>query len=407
MGAVALIERHNERRNKNYSNKDIDLSHSSENYHLKTIQAETYCQEFERIRQRYDLKGNLRLTGQKQSTVLCEFIITSDKDFFDRLGAEETKRFFERAYNFAAIKCGEEFILSAVVHMDEKTPHMHVTFIPVINGKDRKGKPCKRINCSEFWKGRDSYARLQDEYYDYMANTCGYSLERGVKGSDTEHLSVAEYKLKRAEEQLSEVTKQLSEIEAIEEIKGKSIIPNTVTLKKSDYEMLSTAAKGYVTAKAAEEENITLKAECLSLQNENETLKAENDKISARYQELDANYGIYYDETVNERELVKENETLKDENRHIGNQVHTLTEEVSSLKKENSSLQTTVDKANSIVMAKVAEIHALIAEIAEKKTLLQALQQKFDKVMEFLRIKNLKEEWERFIAPITHKPPRR
>ena len=402
MGAVALIERHNERRNKNYSNKDIDLSRSSENYHLRQIQAETYCQEFERIRQRYDLKGNLRLTGQKQSTVLCEFIITSDKDFFDRLGADETKRFFERAYNFAAIKCGEEFILSAVVHMDEKTPHMHVAFIPVIDGKDRKGKPCKRINCSEFWKGRDSYARLQDEYYDYMANTCGYSLKRGEKGSNTEHLSVAEYKLKKTEEQLSEVTKQLSEIEAIEEIKGKSIIPNTVTLKKSDYEMLSTAAKGYVTAKAAEKENITLKAECLTLQNENRTLKAENDKITAQYKELDMNYGAYYDDTANERELIKENDGLKDENRRIGNQIHTLTEEVSSLKEENSSLQTTVDKANSTVTAKETEIHALTSELAEKKTLLQLLQQKFDRVMEFLRIKNLIKEWEKFLAPVTH-----
>ena len=402
MGAVALIERHNERRNKNYSNKDIDLSRSSENYHLRQIQAETYCQEFERIRQRYDLKGNLRLTGQKQSTVLCEFIITSDKDFFDRLGAEDTKRFFEQAYNFAAIKCGEEFILSAVVHMDEKTPHMHVAFIPVITGKDRKGNLCKRINCSEFWKGRDSYARLQDEYYDYMANTCGYSLERGEKGSEVEHLSVAEYKLKKAEEQLSEVTKQLSEIEAIEEIKGKSIIPNTVTLKKSDYETLSTAAKGYVTAKAAEEENITLKAECSYLQSENETLKAENVKIFAQYQELDANYGAYYDDTVNERGLIKENDKLKDENRRIGNQIHTLAAEVSSLKEENSSLQTAVNEANSTVTAQEAEIHALTSELTEKKTLLQALQQKFDKVMEFLQIKNLKEEWEKFISPVIH-----
>ena len=50
MNAVPLLERHNERLNKNYSNKDIDLSRSSENYHLKQIQAATYQQEFERIR---------------------------------------------------------------------------------------------------------------------------------------------------------------------------------------------------------------------------------------------------------------------------------------------------------------------------------------------------------------------
>lgn len=143
-----LLERHNERLNHNYSNKDIDINRSSENYHMKKIQAETYQQEFERIRTRQELKGNLRLHGEKQSTVLCEFVITSDKDFFDRLGTDRTKRFFQDAYDFVTAKAGcEQQVLSAVVHMDEATPHMHVTFI---NGKDRKGNPCKRINCSEF-----------------------------------------------------------------------------------------------------------------------------------------------------------------------------------------------------------------------------------------------------------------
>ena len=97
MNAVPLLERHNERLNHNYSNKDINLSRTSENYHLKKIQAETYQKEFERIRTRQELKGNLRLHGDKQSTILCEFVITSDKDFFDRLGNERTRRFFEDA----------------------------------------------------------------------------------------------------------------------------------------------------------------------------------------------------------------------------------------------------------------------------------------------------------------------
>ena len=214
MNAVPLLERHNERLNHNYSNKDIDLSRTSENYHLKKIQTETYQQEFERIRTRQELKGNLRLHGEKQSTVLCEFVITSDKEFFDRIGKERTRRFFEDAYDFVTAKVGgEQYVLSAVVHMDEATPHMHVAFIPVINGKDRKGNPCKRINCSEFWKGRDSYSRLQDEYYDFITSR-GYDLERGEKGSIAEHLSVAEYKLKKTEEQLAATTEQLAEIKA-------------------------------------------------------------------------------------------------------------------------------------------------------------------------------------------------
>lgn len=263
MNAVPLLERHNERLNKNYSNKDIDLSRSCENYHLKQIQTATYQQEFERIRTRQQLKGNLRLQGKKQSTVMCEFVITSDKGFFDRLGKERTKQFFKDAYQFVTAKVGgEQYIISAVVHMDEATPHMHVAYIPVINGKDRKGSPCKRINCSEFWKGKDSYSKLQDEYYDFITNR-GYNLERGIKGSTAEHLSVAEYKLKKSSEQLAEVTGQISEIENIDNVTVMKIIPNTVTIKRDDYERISLVAKKYFTVQKLETENVSLKNKCI------------------------------------------------------------------------------------------------------------------------------------------------
>lgn len=275
MNAVPLLERHNERLNHNYSNKDIDPSRTSENYHLKKIQAESYQQEFERIRTRQNLKGNLRLQGKKQSTVLCEFVITSDKEFFDRIGKERTWRFFEDAYDFVTAKAGgEQYVLSAVVHMDEATPHMHIAFIPVINGKDRKGNFCKRINCSEFWKGRDSYSRLQDEYYDFITSR-GYDLERGEKGSTAEHLSVAEYKLKMTAEQLAAMSEQIAEIENIEEVKTTNLPLNTVAIKRDDFEMLSAAAKNCVCAKNAEVENVQLKTECTKLKSENEELKSE------------------------------------------------------------------------------------------------------------------------------------
>lgn len=208
---------------------------------------------------------------------MCEFIITSDKEFFEQLDVERTKRFFADAYNFVTAKVGENFVVSAVVHMDETTPHMHVTYIPVINGKDRKGNPCKRINCSEFWKGRDSYSRLQDEYYDFITAR-GYDLERGVKGSTAEHLSVAEFKLKKTEEQLAEIADQISEAERMDDIKSANLPLNKVAVSKSDYENLVAVAKGYVSARKAEK-NISLRAECQSLRNKNETLRGENDRI--------------------------------------------------------------------------------------------------------------------------------
>ena len=388
MNSVPLMERHNERLNHNYSNKDIDLSRTSENYHLKRIQAETYQQEFERIRTRQKLKGNLRLHGEKQSTVLCEFVITSDKEFFDRLGKERTRRFFEDAYDFVTAKVGgEQYVLSAVVHMDEATPHMHVAFIPVIDGKDRKGNPCKRINCSEFWKGRDSYSRLQDEYYDFITSR-GYDLERGEKGSTAEHLSVAEYKLKKTEEQLASMSEQIAEIKNIEEVKTTNLPLNTVAIKRDDFEMLSAAAKNYLGAKNAETENVQLKAECTKLKSENEALKSERDNLSGQLHQLEYEYGRFYETVADDVRLVEENEKLKKENEVVSSQVHTLTNDVMCLKQERYELEKRIENKEN--------------ELTQTKSLLKALQEKFDRVIDFINRHNLKEKLEEFLKPKTH-----
>lgn len=386
MNAVPLMERHNERLNHNYSNKDIDLSRTSENYHLKKIQAETYQQEFDRIRTRQELKGNLRLHGEKQSNVLCEFVITSDKEFFDRIGKERTRRFFEDAYDFVTAKVGgEQYVLSAVVHMDEATPHMHVAFIPVINGKDRKGNPCKRINCSEFWKRRDSYSRLQDEYYDFITSR-GYDLERGEKGSTAEHLAVAEYKLKKTEELLAAMSEQIAEIENIEEVKTTNLPLNTVAIKMDGFEMLSAAAKNYVGAKNAESENVQLKAECLSLKNENESLKSERDNLSGQFHQLEYEYGRFYETVADDVDFAEENEKLKKENEVVSAQVHTLTNDVMCLKQERYNLEKQVAEKDK--------------ELIQTKSLLKALQEKFGRVMEFINIQKLKEKLEEFLKPV-------
>ena len=388
INAVPLMERHNERLKHNYSNKAIDLSRTSENHHLKRIQAESYQQEFKRIRTRQGLKGNLRLHGEKQSTVLCEFVITSDKEFFDRIGKERTKKFFQDAYDFVTAKAGgEQYVLSAVVHMDEATPHMHVAFIPVINGKDRKGNPCKRINCSEFWKGRDSYSRLQDEYYDFITSR-GYDLERGEKGSTAEHLSVAEYKLKKTEEQLASMSEQIAEIENIEEVKATNLPLNTVAIKRDDFEMLSAAAKKHVGTKNAEAENVQLKAECTKLKSENEALKSARDNLSGQLHQLEYEYGRFYETVADEVDFAEENEMLKKENEVVSLQVHTLSDDVRILKEERYQLEKQIENKDE--------------ELIQTKSLLKALQEKFDRVMDFIKRHNLKEKLEEFLKPKTH-----
>lgn len=183
------IYRHNERKNKNYSNKNIDKEKSYLNYSLKDTQF-TYEKEFDRIRKEYNLKGQIKTV----SNIICEYIITSDKAFFDTIGEDGTKRYFETAYKFVCKykNLGEQYILSAKVHMDEESPHMHLVFIPVVHTTDNKGNAIDKIACSEFWEAKDSYRQLQNAFHSYITAN-GFDLERG-NPSERVHLSVEDYK---------------------------------------------------------------------------------------------------------------------------------------------------------------------------------------------------------------------
>ena len=183
------IYRHNERKNKNYSNRNINPELSHLNYSLKNCK-HSYEKEFDLIKEKYNLKGQIKTV----SNIACEYIITSDKEYFNSIGIVETKRYFETAYKFVCEykNLGEQYILSAKVHMDEETPHMHLVFIPVVHTKDKKGNNIDKIACSEFWKAKDSYRQLQDAFYNYMVAN-NFELERG-NPSERVHLSVEDYK---------------------------------------------------------------------------------------------------------------------------------------------------------------------------------------------------------------------
>ena len=214
------IYRHNERKNKNYSNANIDKEKSYLNYAIKSPQY-SYEKEFERIRRKYDLKGQIKTV----SNIACEYIITSDKEFFERIGEEETRRYFETAYKFVSEykNLGEQYIMSAKVHMDEETPHMHLIFLPVVHTKDKEGNDIDKLACSEFWKAKDSYRQLQNAFYDYMTSH-NFKLERGVpiEESGRKHLDLKEYKditnFDKTKEKLQNIKLELPNIPNLEDI---------------------------------------------------------------------------------------------------------------------------------------------------------------------------------------------
>lgn len=262
------IYRHNERKNTSYTNKNIDHQKSTLNYSIKKCDV-NYYKMFDLIRTNYNLQGWIK----KNSNIACEYIITSDEEYFKSIGEEETRRFFYTAYSFVKNykNLGEEFIISAIVHMDETTPHMHLVFIPVIHGIDEKsGKVTHKICCSEFWKGKDSYKLLQDNFHKYMTKS-GFNLERGVE-RERDYISVEKYK-EITNYEMQEMYKETKHYE-------QEIITDNIEELRKDYRRVikkfNTLAKQYTRVKTITD-NLILKQQQLEL--ENEEYAMENEKL--------------------------------------------------------------------------------------------------------------------------------
>ena len=213
--------KHNERKTKNHSNKNIDSSKTELNYYLKKNEL-SYIKEFDKIKEKYDLKGQIR----SNSNIICEMVFTSNQKFFDQIGYEESKRYFEESYKFICEykNLGEQNIISAVVHMDEDTPHMHLLFIPVVHTIDKQGNKIDKVCCRDFWKGKNSYRDLQKAYFKHISEK-GFKLERGelVEVTNREHYSVQEYKritnFKNTKELLNSIKLELPETPDIKDFK--------------------------------------------------------------------------------------------------------------------------------------------------------------------------------------------
>lgn len=273
MKNLAGIYRHNERKNTNYSNKEINRQNSKLNYSIKAPYS-TYEKIFKDIRKKYDLKGMIK----KVSNVMCEFIITSNKEFFEGVGEEETKRYFQTAYKFVANykNLGEDFIVSAKVHNDESTPHMHIVFIPVVH-KNKNGNEISKIACSEYWKGKDSYKKLQDSFYSYMTKS-GFNLERGNK-EENEHIPIEKLK-KITNYEVQEMFKETTHYE-------QEKTTNDIEIIREDYKRIinkfNTLANRYTRIKNIVDETINkaekVQEENFELRQENQRLKIENSRL--------------------------------------------------------------------------------------------------------------------------------
>lgn len=194
-GGVTACYKHNERKKEAYkSNPDISLIRSPENYHL-VLPKQTYLREVKRMIAAAGCKT------RKDSTVMVETLITASHAFMCRLSPTEQREYFNRALDFVGSKVGKDNIVAAVVHMDEKTPHMHLSFCPIT--------PDKRLSAKQILGGQAQLSRWQTEYHETM-NARWPELERGLSFINTGRKHIPVWLFKTAER----LDKQTAEIEA-------------------------------------------------------------------------------------------------------------------------------------------------------------------------------------------------
>lgn len=197
--------KHNERKNENYSNEDINRELSSQNYQL--IECDSYKEKInQEIKERYKVNKSIR-----KDAVLCvETVFTSDKEFFDKLTPEQEKIYFEKSVEFLKEQFGEKNIIFATVHKDETTPHLHAGFIPMTDDG--------RLSYKNFVNSKYDLIKLQDKYFEKMVEFFP-ELERGQNSKETKarHLANQEYKIQQKEKamelQLEQINKNAMELE--------------------------------------------------------------------------------------------------------------------------------------------------------------------------------------------------
>ena len=254
---VAKIQEHNEREKDSYSNQDIVPERTPLNVHFKSP-TDDYVKMFEQMEQ----DGVISTRGLKPDAIKYGELVfdVNSAYFYNHGGYEFAKQFYADAYR-ATVKIvgGEQYILSAVMHADERNRamsealgedvyhyHLHVVYVPVVEKQILWSKRCKdealrgtvketitQVSRSKKWdskpvldengnpmlnaKGKkilkSSYSVLQDDFFHFMRSAGYTDVERGERGSTEEHLTVTQFKVQAEQQRLEAVTGQVAQAE--------------------------------------------------------------------------------------------------------------------------------------------------------------------------------------------------
>ena len=167
---IGHIEAHNERTKEKYaSNPDVDTSRSHMNFHLVTPQRKYRAEAEKQI-------AEAGCRTRSDSVRAVEALVTASPEFFKGKKKAEVRAYFAEALAFIEKYQAKDTIISAVVHMDEKTPHMHLCFIPLTEDK--------RLSAKEIVGNKKKLTWWQDEFWKHMVKKYP-DLERGESASQT------------------------------------------------------------------------------------------------------------------------------------------------------------------------------------------------------------------------------
>lgn len=256
--SIVNAQRHNEREKESYVNQDIVPERTQYNIHFKTPVG-SYAEMFDQM----IADGTISTRGLKEDANLYGELIfdVNSAYFFNHGGYEFAKQFYEDAYKAAVqIVGGEQYILSAVMHADERNRamsealgrdvfhyHLHVVYVPVVEKQILWTKRCKdpalvgtvketimQVSSSKKWISKPaldadgnplmqkngkpvlkkSYSVLQDDFFNAMKQAGYGDVERGERGSSEEHLTVTQFKVEREQERLDKIEQRIEKKEA-------------------------------------------------------------------------------------------------------------------------------------------------------------------------------------------------
>lgn len=152
-------------------NSDENLRANNEHYYAKNE-----AESFKKLRELLPEKV------RKNGVICVEYVFTASPEWFDQVNEEKKKEFFNRSVAWIKAKYGEENIVVATVHNDEKTPHLSAFVCPIT----KDGRLCAR----DFIGGREKLQKDQDSFAEAVKDL---GLERGLRGSKAKHMTIQQY----------------------------------------------------------------------------------------------------------------------------------------------------------------------------------------------------------------------